>query len=202
MKDIATTHGEALETLRYLLQHLEPIPDEEWDWLAGTLEVRNFLPGDKLFQPGETDASLHYLCIGLVRYFYLADDGRERNHTFARETNLVSCLSSFVGAGSCNFTIEALEPTETLAVPSDAVRAFNHRHEYWNRLKLRLMEHVALRKAAREAEFLLASAEERYRRFMETFGNVAHRIPQYHIASYLGITPVALSRIRKRINLG
>lgn len=198
--DIKT--NDAVEALHSLLGLLEPIPACEWDWLEGQLEERAYRPGDKLFQTMSTDASLHYMSAGLVRYFYLTDDGGERNHTFATETNLVACLPVFIGAGTCSFNIEALEPTRTLAIPSEAVKSMENRHEYWNRLKLRLMEHVALRKEAREAEFLLYSAEERYHSFLNRHQHYAHRIPQYHIASYLGITAVALSRIRKRINPG
>ena len=57
-------------------------------------------------------------------------------------------------------------------------------------------------KEAREKEFLPDSLETRYRRFLKDFPGLADRIPQYHIASYLGVTDVALSRIRRKINRG
>jgi CRP-like cAMP-binding protein len=190
------------ELLLNLLRSLGPIPDDEWAWLEATLACREFMPGEPLFRHQSTDAGIHYVLRGLVRYFYLTEDGRERNHTFAAEGNLVGCLPAFVGAGPCPFTVEALEPTRTLLIPATATRAFNDRHECWARLKSRLLEHVAIRKEAREAEFLLDSVETRYRRFLSLHRGVADRIAQYHIASYLGVTPVALSRIRKRINLG
>jgi len=193
---------EQIETLRQLVQSLVPMPDPEWAWLVQDIGERAFAPGEALFRPNEHDASLHYLHSGLVRYFYLANDGRERNHTFAAEGGLVGCLPVIAGAGPCTFTVEALEPTRTLLIPSRVVQAFDTRHECWGRFKLRLLEKVALRKAAREEELLMESAEERYRRFLEQFGALAGRLPQFHIASYLGITPVALSRIRRRINPG
>ena len=184
------------------MQSLAPVPDGEWAWLAAAIEQRMFAPGAALFRPNDLDAGIHYLQRGLVRYFYLTEDGRAKNHTFAAEGNLVGCLPVFVGAGPCTFTVEALEPTRTLLIPSRVVREFDNRHDCWGRFKLRLMEHVALRKTAREAELLMDSAEERYRRFLAQFGALAGRLPQFHIATYLGITPVALSRIRRRINPG
>jgi CRP-like cAMP-binding protein len=188
--------------LRQLVHSLSPTPDEEWVWLEQQLEWREFETGDALFRLNGTDAGIHCVRRGLVRYYYLTEDGRERNHAFAAEGNLVGCLPVIAGSGPCNFTVEALEPTRTVFIPSPAVHEFDTRHECWNRFKLRLMEHVALRKAAREAELLTESAEERYRRFITQFGALAERLPQFHIASYLGITPVALSRIRRRINPG
>jgi CRP-like cAMP-binding protein len=194
----ASDHGS--QALRRLLEALAPLPEAEWAWLEPTLAPRRFAVGAPLFQPGQQDAGIHFLRSGLVRYFYLTEDGRERNHTFAAAGSLVGCLPAFVGAGPCTFTVEALEPAATLLIVADAARALADRHECWVRLKLRLMEHVALRKEAREAEFLLDSAETRYRRFLSQYRSLAGRIPQYHIASYLGITPVALSRIRRRVN--
>lgn len=190
------------QALLKLLQSIEPIPEKEWNWLEARLEQRKYAPGAQLFKLKSTDASIHYLQYGLVRYFYLTEDGRERNLAFAAEGHLTGCLPAFIGAYPCTFTVEALEPTYTLVIPPVAFQESDDRHACWGRLKLRLLEHVALRKEAREAAFLLDTAETRYRHFLSSFGHLVARIPQYHIASYLGITPVALSRIRKRINLG
>jgi CRP-like cAMP-binding protein len=62
----------------------------------------------------------------------------------------------------------------------------------------RFLALLALKKERREASFLLLDAGERYEAFLEDFADLVPRLPQYHIASYLGITPVALSRIRSR----
>lgn len=190
---------EASVDLKNLLQSIVPIPDSEWDWLAKKLKKRKYLQSDKLFKLDESDSSIHFLYSGLVRYFYLTEDGKERNHAFASKGNLVGCFRSFIGAGSCTYTIESLEPTNTLVIPPTCIQEMNERHDCWVQLKQFLVEQVALRKEAREAEFLLNSAETRYQCFLEQHGSLSQRIPQYHIASYLGITPVGLSRIRKRI---
>jgi CRP-like cAMP-binding protein len=192
----------ASDELHALLLSVSPIPDDEWLWLAATLKGCEFEPGEALFRQQGEDAGVHYLQSGLVRYFYLTEQGIERNHTFAAEGNLSACLPAYVGAGPCTFTVEAIEPTRTVQIPSHVFLSLDDRHECWLRLKLRLMQHVALRKEGREASFLLDSAEARYRRFLADYKRLHPRIPQYHIASYLGITPVALSRIRKRINPG
>ncbi len=155
-----------------------------------------------MFELGGSDSAVHFLCKGLVRYYYLTEDGKEYNHSFASERNLVGCFRSFIGAGSSTYIIEALEPTDTIVMPSVCIQAMDKRHDCWIQLKQFLVEHVALRKEAREAAFLLDSVEVRYQRFLDQHSSLIHRIPQYHIASYLGITPVGLSRIRKRINLG
>jgi CRP-like cAMP-binding protein len=65
---------------------------------------------------------------------------------------------------------------------------------------MRVMTHVALRKAVQEEMLLMQTPEQRCRRFLADFAPITSRISQYHIESYIGVTPVALSRIRKRIN--
>lgn len=175
------------------------IPVDEWTWLQTSIQVREFAEGEKLFVTGDDDRRLYYLTSGLARYYYLTPKGVERNHTFAFEGTLVSCLSAYIAGKPCPFTVEAIESTRTLVIPSKIIQEMEDRAECWLRLKLRLIEHVALRKEYREAEFLIESAEDRYRHFLELYPKLAQRIPQYHIASYLGITPVGLSRIRKRL---
>lgn len=194
--------SEKSHTFRELLQQLAPIPESEWQWLEPQLETRCFEPGMALFSVNRNDRSVHFIRHGLVRYHYLTPDGLERNHGFASEGNLVGCFRSFVGQGECTYSVTALEVTKTVVIPDHCVAELFARHGCWIQLKQCLTEHVALRKEAREQAFLLDSAEARYRHFLEQYAPLATRLPQYHIASFLGITPVALSRIRKRINLG
>jgi len=73
------------------------------------------------------------------------------------------------------------------------------RHPVWERIGRIKAERLAIQKEFREKEFLLDTAETRYRRFLKEFPDLTDRIPQYYIASYLGITDVALSRIRKKM---
>ncbi|MDO8988027.1 MAG: Crp/Fnr family transcriptional regulator [Sideroxyarcus sp.] len=188
------------DALRKLLNSITPLPENEWRWLEATLRPCEFSKDEALVRTGTHEGGIHFLRSGLVRYFYLKEDGNEWNHTFAAAETLVGCFPCLVGATSCPFTVAALESTRTLLIEDAVVSAFPNRHPCWMQLWTRLMEHVALRKTAREQSFLLDSAEQRYLRFLRDYADIAHRIPQYHIASWLGITPVALSRIRRRIN--
>ncbi|MCB1754174.1 MAG: Crp/Fnr family transcriptional regulator [Gammaproteobacteria bacterium] len=189
-----------LAAFKEVLQSITPLPEEETDWLSAQLQKRVFKPGQNLFFPGSPDAGIHFIERGLVRYYYSNAEGNERNHGFAAEANLVGCFPVFAGYDRCPLTVQALEETATLYVSGDIVRRFSSRHACWIKFQMRLMAHVALRKAAREETLLLDSPEQRYISFIDNFGKILPRIPQYHIASFIGVTPVALSRIRKRIN--
>lgn len=116
------------------------------------------------------------------------------------EDGFAGSFHSLILGVPCNFFIQALERTETIVLPNRILNEFYSRHACWERLGRINAEQLVLVKEAREKELLLDSLEVRYRRFLKEFPGLAGRVPQYHIASFLGVTDVALSRLRKKIN--
>ncbi len=95
--------------------------------------------------------------------------------------------------------IEAVEPCEVLVWErSDVVPLFEEHHQ-WLLFAKKMAERLFYRKEQKEIELLKCSAEERYRHFITDFPGLSQRVPQYHVASYLGITPESLSRIRSKL---
>jgi len=167
--------------------------------LRQTMRSVEFSKGQFLVQEGEANGVLYYIDRGLVRFVYTTSDGREFNKSFAAEGEFVGCLRSILSQQPCRFAIQALEATQTLALYPQEREILWKNYPEWERLGRLLAERLALKKEEREAEFLLDSAECRYQRFINDHPALQERIPQYHIASYIGITDVALSRIRKRL---
>lgn len=149
-------------------------------------------------EQGQRDTGLFLILKGLVRFVYATPDGKEYNKSFAAENEFVGCLLSMLSAQACRFSIQALEDCQCLLLSNEKRKQLYQTHTQWERVGRVLAEQLALKKEAREAEFLLDSAEIRYQRFISEHPDWAQRLPQYHIASYLGITDVALSRIRHR----
>ena len=82
-----------------------------------------------------------------------------------------------------------------LAVPFKEIQKLYQRHPCWNELGRKIAENFFIVKEQREYEFLLLDAKARYLNFIHDYADLTERIPQYHIAAYLGITPVSLSRV-------
>ncbi len=160
--------------------------------------VRRFAPEETLFAAGDCPEQLYFVHSGLVRFYYLTSDGKEFNKNFVSDGGVVTSLSSFLSAAPSPFHTQALEETNAVALPIDYARKQTTSDLDWERLLNRFVASLALKKEQREASFLLLDASERYDAFLRDFENIAPRLPQYHIAAYLGITPVALSRIRAR----
>lgn len=180
---------------------LAVVPEEEWDIFSGQLTERRFNQDQLLFQAGEPVTDFFFITKGLVRYYYLTQEGKEFNKAFAAENEFVGSLSAMVPGTPCRYSVQALEETAVLAIPVRTILASYERHPAWERVGRRHAEIVAVRKEIREGEFLLDSAETRYRRLLSDAPTLVDRVRQYHLASYLGITDVALSRIRNRIGL-
>lgn len=174
------------------------LPEESADVALDASVVRRFEADDILFSAGERPDVLYFIQSGLVRFFYLTDNGKEFNKNYVAAGSVVTSLSTFLSGVPSPFFTQALEVTVTIALPMEFVRRQVENDIYWERLLSRSVAMLALKKEQREASFLLQDAGARYEAFLDDFSDLAPRLPQYHIASYLGITPVALSRIRAR----
>ena len=189
----------SLEAFKNVLDRLVSIPDEEWACFTPHLSERTFEKHRYLVRAGDVANNFYFITSGLVRFFYSTVDGKEFNKHFAMENGFAGSFHSLILRQPCGFSIQALERTQTIVLPNHVLNEFYGRHACWERIGRMNAEQLVLIKEAREKELLLDSLEVRYRRFLEEFPGLADRIPQYHIASYLGVTDVALSRLRKRI---
>lgn len=193
--------NDRLTFLRTKLEEIVPFSDAGWSAAGHSFHGRNFGAGVHVIEAGQIVTEVHFLLSGIARYYYLTPDGKEFNKSFARCGQVLSSVSSLVTGAPSPFFIQALEPCECLSIEYADMTALCDSYREWESLVRRLLEQLVIKKERREADFLLLSAAERYKKYLIEFSDVADRIPHYHVASYLGITDVALSRIRKRLGL-
>lgn len=184
-----------VNTMEKMLQR----PVEGMDIIDKSASLVNFQEGEYLHRAGEPANRVFFLITGLCRYFYITQQGKEFNKSFVKEHQFCGAIHYTKQPEQCRYNIQALEDTVCIAIPSKTLYELYESFHYWCIVGRISMEMLAIKKERREAEFLLDSAEERYRRFLEENPGVSSRINQLHIASYLGITNVALSRIRKKM---
>jgi CRP/FNR family transcriptional regulator, anaerobic regulatory protein len=162
--------------------------------------VLAFAKGDHLLREGDTASHLLFVAKGLLRYYFLdPDSAEERTGQFFDEAQVFTDAASFLGQTPATQFIEALEPGEVLCIPRAALyRAYavDHAMERFGRL---MLENALIGSQRRTSNLLRLPPDERYRTFIATRPEIARRVPQYLVASYLGITPEALSRIRRRL---
>lgn len=166
--------------------------------LARHVQRRRFAKGEVVFRQGDPSRDIHVLRGGLVKLFYLTHDGKEWIKSFIADAGVFGSRRSQIAGGTSAFSAACLEPSEVLVLGYDRFRAALVQDAELLALFLELSEAMALKKEVREHDLLCLSAEARYRRFIAEQGDLAGRLMQVDIARFLGVTPVALSRIRRR----
>ncbi len=167
----------------------------EWTALISLFEEKWYKKGENIISPTFDASKIFFICSGLVRYFYLSEDGKEWNKAFYSENSLsASFTSDFLGDRS-PYAVQAIENTHILIANYEEFENLFDVYHSVERIGRRLVEDVLKSKMRRERSFLNNNAAERYTDFLTSYPGLIHRISQYHIASYLGIGETSLSRL-------
>ena len=185
------------ELLRGVFSAMAELPDAEWAFVSRTLREMRFAPRAHLFREGEVSAFVHYIVSGLVR-IYQNDDGRELVHGFDYEGRFIAPYESLITARPSGINVQAIEPTDTLAIPGPVLISLYDRHPCWDRVGRKILEEMSVRRQDKEMRFRRYSPEEHYRLLIARRSPLIDRVPLRQLASYLGIAPETLSRIRRR----
>ncbi|MDO3380963.1 Crp/Fnr family transcriptional regulator [Gilvimarinus algae] len=180
---------------------LAPLSDQALERVWSHFSGRRFASGETIFSQGEKPLSVHFVLQGVGRYFYLDTDGKERNKSLVGPGGAFASMSSHIFGEPSLYGAEAITPCETLTIDYDRLVGLSECYLEWNRIVRRLLEHLAVKKERREASLLLDNATQRYQRFVQDYGEIAEQIPLKHIAMYIGVTDVSLSRIRRELKM-
>lgn len=167
--------------------------------LSETATFRTFDKGEHLLEADQVAGNLFFVNSGLIRYYYIDERaGEERTGQFFDANNVYTDVMSFGTQLPSSQYIQALEPSEILSIPRNAIYdaySDDHALERFGRM---MFERALIGSQVRTASFMSESVEDRYRKLISARPDLARRVPQYILATYLGITPEALSRIRRR----
>lgn len=159
---------------------------------------RELARGGYLLRGGERATHVGVVLHGLLREFFVMNDGTERTKAFIRESQITGSLADLLSNQPSRAFIRAEEPVRMLILDFEHVRRLSERSPAWARWNMRMLERLFMIKAEREYELLGMDAEERYHAFTTRFEGLEARVAARHIATYVGITPVHLSRLRRR----
>jgi CRP-like cAMP-binding protein len=186
---------------RRYLETFISFTDEEWQIFQSHLRFKNLRKKESFFPAYKVCNEIGFIVSGVVRY-YVVKDGNEITNYFSFANEMVSSYKSFLTRKPGQTTLQALEDTELITLSYDAMQElYNHpllgyKMERFGRLT---GEYLACCYEDRVLSFVTQTPEERYLQLMENGKAIIQNIPQHYIANFLGITPVSLSRIRKRI---
>jgi len=187
--------------LSNVLQSLGEIPADELAKLTDIFQPLTLNTGDFLIRAGEIPCQIGFVVSGILRLYYVNSTGSEFIKSFCAENHFVTAYSSLILKQPAQFFIEALEASLLLVVDYNQYTKLCAENSSWQTINHKLVEALFIKKEKREAELLLDDAATRYQKFLTEYPDLENRVKQYHIASYLGISPVSLSRIRKTLQI-
>jgi CRP-like cAMP-binding protein len=191
------------ESLLRAFRALAPISDTDWEMIRPQLTTKQYKRGEYHLQEGAVENQIGFILTGSFRWFYLNGKGDEVNYNFFFEQMFVVGYDSYVSQTPSRMSIQALEDSEVVMLPlRPQVEALYDQSHNWERFGRLICEQVYAYSSRRAQDFLFHSAEERYLNLLQTYPDIFQRLSLAQIASYLGVQPPSLSRIRKRLAKG
>ncbi|MCW9705671.1 Crp/Fnr family transcriptional regulator [Fodinibius salsisoli] len=176
------------------------LPDRQKEGFQALISTKQITQGENFIRTGQYPKTIGFVKKGLFRYFYTSKEGKIYTKGFFDQHSVLSAYDAILEETTAYYTIEALEDAVVEIVDYDKFQQLFDEDPCWNTFLVALLQKGYLAKVTREREFLLLDAEQRYQKFLARYPNLESRVKQQIIASYLGIAPESLSRIRKNMD--
>ena len=173
------------------------LDENETKLIESSFTPHTLLKGEFFLKAGEVSKYVGFLNKGLVRYF-VYKDGEESTFEFTREGEFIGDYQSFRNASVSVQNIQAIEDCELLIIDYPNIQNIYNTTKNGNLIGRQIITHRFEIMVNQILEVYMQNHQDRYRSFIEKYYGLTQRIPQYLIASYVGVRPESLSRIRKR----
>ena len=185
--------------LHAVVSRMVELTDEEWQAFFDMLIYREVPKKFRLTDVGEIAREAYFINKGLARLYFLKE-GEEISANFVFENGFIASLESVLLKTKSRQAVETIEECELLVINKVKLDELTATYPSFNIFSKALAEFAFITLQRRASSFILDSPEERYVNMLNEWPNMLERVPQHMIASYLGVTPVSLSRIRGRIS--
>jgi len=187
-----------MEQIRAYFEKMVRMTDADWQVFSSKLSRLEFPKKTLLLKSGQTEAHLSFIEKGIIR-FYVPKAENEITFSFSFANEFVSAYDSFLTQSPCGYQVESLTETVLWRLTYNDLQTIYAETGIGNTIGRYASERLYLENIRREISLLTDSAEQRYLNLFAEQPHLIRNIPLKYIASYIGITPQALSRIRRRI---
>ncbi len=184
----------------HYLNQFGSLSEETFQKVIEITEFKRLKSGTQLVELGEVPTKIYFLVSGVIRCYITTESGKEYNKSFYLPESFVGSLTALLTNKPSLYVFEVLVDCKIYEIDYTKIMALCNEDKDLNNLYARVLEMVYIKYERRLVELMSLDATDRYLTLRKQISNVDDLIPQYQIASYLGITAVQLSRIRKKID--
>jgi CRP-like cAMP-binding protein len=188
-----------MEQIRAYFEKNVLLTERDWQFFSSKLTRREYPKHQLVLKAGQTENYLSFIETGILR-FYIPKEEQDLTFAFAFENSFMSGYDSFLTRAPSTYCIQTLKKTILWQITYKDIQSIYSETGIGNTIGRFASEDLYLKKSRREISLLNDSAEQRYLNLFSEQPLLIEKIPLKYIASYIGITPQALSRIRKRIS--
>lgn len=188
-----------MERIRQIFKTLVDLSDADWENFASRLSCRDYSKKSIILPKGKTERHLSFIEKGILR-FNIPKPDFDFTFGFAFENSFVSAYDSFLQQSPCMYNVEAITDTVLWRITYTDLNQIYSETLLGDRIGRKVAENLYRRKMKRELSLLQDDATKRYLDLLEEQPELVRQIPLKYLASYIGIRPQSLSRIRKSIS--
>lgn len=177
---------------------ISPLTKEESAGIAESMKVKTFKKGDFLLREGQISKNTYFILEGLVREYVLSD-GDEKTTNFLSEEQWAISLGSLSAEQPSAHSWICMEDTTVVIGDEKQAQELFEQFPRFETISRMIMEKAMIEQKEALTSYYSDSPEQRYLKLLKSRPGLIRRVPQYHLASYIGVKPESLSRIRKRI---
>ena len=184
--------------ISHLTQRID-LTEQQIDIICNTLTIKKISKGEFIVKPGDYSTDFYFIEKGVLRSFTIDENGKEHIIQFGTEKWLIGDRNSSVCKESAKFYVQAIEDSTVIIINDKLNQLIQEMNPNFLNTQLILLQNHVRHLQDRINSLLGATAKTRYLEFIKLYPTITARVPQWMIASYLGITPESLSRVRKDI---
>jgi CRP-like cAMP-binding protein len=186
-----------MQVIKHAIKQMISISDAEMESFLSKAIVKIFKPQEILNKPNKVTNDIYFINKGILRVVIVDTDGEEHTIHFALENQFVSDYSSFMMQTPSISSLQAIEETEVVIIPRESIEWGYANLQEGQKMGRLIAEFYFIYQDNRIINQYARTPKQRYDSITDVFPNIHNRVPQYMIASYLGITPIHLSRLKK-----
>lgn len=187
-----------MESLIRVIQAMISISNSELEYLLAHCLEKRCKKNDILSKPMVTPNEIFFIQSGIIRVLITDETGVEHTIHFAQENQFIADYSAFMLQKPSVYSLQALEDTSVVVMPRSIIEWGYRELKQGDKLGRLIAEYYFIYQDNRIKNMYALTPKERYDSITEVFPNIHNRVPQHMIASYLGITPVHLSRLKSQ----